>query len=377
EQKALSKFTLLEDSFDEVLDAIKHMDDKIGRLLTSVAFLTTAMLALGSLSAAQYLGYDFQVTPYELPVVLISITVFLLGVFMAVMLLLAGRAAPIGVPGVSGDPASNPLNSAGHPRKMSQLWFLKIAEATQDEWEGEWNRSIDEIREDRESDLRKETQNLARRATFKHDRIREAVAVLALALLAFSVAVVFASAAAGSCPAGADSCKLPITVPIETFHRFLLGALFAVYVFVQVGIPARHVNQSITPTVNEEECKVKKLIRFTSLYALFAALLVGALLLHPGLPDWIWLLLVSIFAAASMAIFPFSIRRGGGRGAMTCVVIALTCAVTVPAAYFGIDGKYAWQLTCAAGASGALLLSSLLRPTFDLLERQNRVAAAQ
>ena len=224
------------------------MDDKIGRLLTSVAFLTAATLALAALSAADFLGYDFQVAPFDLPMALISITTFLLGVFIAVMLLLAGLTAPIGVPGVTGDPASDPQTSPdGHAtaaapaadaaapaaeRKISQLWFLKIAEATQEEWKGEWETGdVDKIRERRKDDLIRETQNLARRATFKHDRIREAVAILSVSLLAFAVAVVFTAAAASSCPADA-SCGTSTTIKLDALHRYALSILFTSYVLV-------------------------------------------------------------------------------------------------------------------------------------------------
>ncbi|MDB4896568.1 MAG: hypothetical protein JWN15_2830 [Firmicutes bacterium] len=387
EKQPPSKLDLLERSFDEVLDAIKHMDDKIGRLLTSVAFLTAATLALAALGAAKYLGYGFTVTPFIIPVALISITSFLLGVFIAVMLLLAGLTAPIGVPGVTGDPSQDPPDTgetdsnrdaeaaaSRDARRTSQLWFLKIAEATQEEWKEEWGREIDRIR-NREDDLIQETQNLARRATFKHDRIREAVAILSISLLAFAVAVVFTAAAASSCPAAASSCGPTAVVRIDALHRYALGALFAAYILVQVGIPVRHATQSITPAATPRARTERIKLGWKARYALSAALLVGALLAHPGLPDVIWLGLVSICAISSMLAFPFSLSREG-RVWKTFGVVLLTGAVTVPAAYWGIDGSYAWQLASAVGVSGALLISSLLRPTLDLMERQKRAGTA-
>lgn len=104
-------------------------------------------------------------------------------------------------------------------------------------------------------------------------------------------------------------------------------------------------------------------------------MLVGALLAHPGLSDELWLLLISTFAASSIVAFPFSVRREKWKAWKTLGVIVLTLAATIPAGYWGIDGNYAWQLACAVGASGALLISSLLRPTLDLIERQKRAGA--
>ncbi|MFE6835110.1 hypothetical protein ACFVFI_09790 [Streptomyces sp. NPDC057705] len=389
------KLELLQASFDEVLDAIKHMDDKIGRLLTSVAFLTAATLALASLAAAKYLGHDFDIAPFDPPMALISITVFLLGVFIAVMLLLAGLTAPIGVPGLTGDPAQDPRPSTGDPaqhftgtdgmesernsvvrspsgeRRISQLWFLRIAEATRKEWEDEW-ASEDRVK-NREGDLISETQNLARRATFKHDRIREAVSILSISLLAFAVSVVFTAAAASFCPADGTSCK-SVPVTLDALHRYTLSVLFASYVLVQIGIPARHAMQSIAPAVMDGERRQWRKNRWKLFYAVSAAILVGAILAHPGLPDLIWILLVAISAVASIVAFYSSVKEEKRKVWKAAAMVVATCAATVPALFWGIDGNYAWQLISAVGVSGLFLIISLLRPTLDLRQRQKRGA---
>ncbi|WP_159046639.1 hypothetical protein [Streptomyces sp. XY413] len=398
EDQPPSKLDLLEASFDEVLDAIKHMDDKIGRLLTSVAFLTAATLALASLATAKYFGHDFDITPFDPPMALISITVFLLGVFIAVMLLLAGLTAPIGVPGLTGDPAQDPRPNTGDAaqrstgiggtesgsnsaagasageRRISQLWFLRIAEATRGEWEDEWKS--DDRAKRREWDLIRETQNLARRATFKHDRIREAVAILSISLLAFAVSVVFTAAAASFCPADGSSCKSSVSVTLDALHRYTLSVLFAAYILVQIGIPARHAMQSIAPAVRVEDRRQWDKHHWKSCYAVSAAVLVGAILAHPGLPDVIWILLVAVSAVSSILAFNFSIKGEEREAWKTVGIIVATCAATVPALFWGIDGNYAWQLVSAVGVSGAFLIISLLRPTFDLRQRQKRGAAA-
>src|SRR4051794_32127601 len=46
EQEPLRAIELAERAYKEVLDATKHQDDKVGRFLTAIAFLTTGSIAL-------------------------------------------------------------------------------------------------------------------------------------------------------------------------------------------------------------------------------------------------------------------------------------------------------------------------------------------
>src|SRR5690349_18299080 len=82
------KLELITTSYDQVLDATKHQDDKIGQLLTSIAFLTAATIALAALEPAQVLARRFLIPPFRAPLGLISLSVFLLGIAFSVMLLL-------------------------------------------------------------------------------------------------------------------------------------------------------------------------------------------------------------------------------------------------------------------------------------------------
>lgn len=89
-------------SYAEVLDATKHQDDKVGQLLTSVAFLTAATIALAALEPTRLLAGKFLVPPFSLPLGLITLTVFLLGIAFAVLLLLINLSTPLRLPGLGG-----------------------------------------------------------------------------------------------------------------------------------------------------------------------------------------------------------------------------------------------------------------------------------
>src|SRR3712207_4221713 len=52
--------SLLESSYKEVLDAVKHQDDKIGRLFAGISFLTAASLAMANLGGSAYLSQRYE-----------------------------------------------------------------------------------------------------------------------------------------------------------------------------------------------------------------------------------------------------------------------------------------------------------------------------
>ncbi|MDG5807491.1 hypothetical protein P9869_33470 [Streptomyces ossamyceticus] len=351
------KMDLLERTFDEVLDATKHLDDKIGRLLTSVAFLTAATLALAALGAAKYLEFDFDVRPVRLPLILLAITVHLLGVFVAVLLLLAGLAAPLGVPGVTNTPATNPGGNAAAPaiaddvrQPVSQLWFLRIAATTPEQWQSQWDANLWTLKRERESDLLRESQNLARRTTFKADRISEAVAVLSFSILAFATAVIFMATAnaAGKPP-----------VHIGYACRISIGILFGLYFFLQLALPARHARQLS-----------HRSYPWRLGFAVSASLMVSLILAyeHTSFGAEIWGALVIILAVAALVCFARS-TVGNLRCTKILVMIFTVTVVCLAAIICGVEGKsgyYVGQLGAVVLSAFALLISSLLSPTIAL-----------
>ncbi|HQY32406.1 MAG TPA: hypothetical protein PLS68_00425, partial [Actinotalea sp.] len=61
------RLELLRETYKEVLDAVKHQDDKIGRLLTGLAFLTAATLAVAGLGGAEFVTRTFDVGVVAVP----------------------------------------------------------------------------------------------------------------------------------------------------------------------------------------------------------------------------------------------------------------------------------------------------------------------
>ncbi|MBQ0983075.1 hypothetical protein KBZ10_00665 [Streptomyces sp. F63] len=236
---------LLEGAFEAVLDSTKHLDEKIGRLLTGIAFLTAATIALASLATGVYLQFKLRIPPGGvLPLGLMAITTFLLGVFISVGLLTTALTAPLGVPSFA--PSSSELPADSSPDKCtpkSQIFFRGIVEASSEQWREYWCRKRDDLKRDRRDELIGETYRLAVRASFKHDRIAEAVAVFSFSLLAFAASAVFTAAAASSENFALGNSKSSRVGNLEFEYRFVLGALFGFYTWLQFATPisyARH-----------------------------------------------------------------------------------------------------------------------------------------
>ena len=103
------RFELLKFSYQEVLDATKHQDDKINRLLTTVAFITAAALALTTLGhdSAPITATFLVDGRLELPLASIGLAGFLAGVTVSVILLIVSMTTPLVLPG-----GSNPVTPA-------------------------------------------------------------------------------------------------------------------------------------------------------------------------------------------------------------------------------------------------------------------------
>ena len=168
----------------------KHQGDKVGRMLTSVAFLTAATLALAALASATFVTRRFDISPFVLPLGLIALVVFLVGVVFTVMLLLTSLATPLRLPGMVSSKRRRPVEWAGSVQG-SQLYFYEIAGLTADEWETKWGASTEALKKERLDSLIIETRNLADRTNTKYDRTTEAAALLSLSLLAFALPAIF------------------------------------------------------------------------------------------------------------------------------------------------------------------------------------------
>ncbi|HET8683895.1 MAG TPA: hypothetical protein VFM54_18795 [Micromonosporaceae bacterium] len=373
------KLDLAAFSYGEVLDATKHQDDKIGRMFTSVAFLTAATLALAALGSATYVTRDFDVGPFRLPLGLVALGVFLIGVVFTVLLLLTSLATPLRVPGI-GENSTNPRRRnqvwvRGVP--ASQLYFYEISKVSLAEWESKWAAPAADLQEERLESLVRETHNLGVRTTFKYDRSTEATAVLSYSLLAFGLAVLFIAIAAGAPGTG--------VVQLSPLHRCLVGAMFGCYCGLQLLARIRYAHQAIDETSVPRDASGPARFRLSAekQFVLAFATFVLALVLYdrswPPLSGWIAAVVILGFAsiwsfwvnaAASRPGRPQSERRRRRTRRNRLVMTTLTTAVTVAAVLFATAGWYAFQLLLAALVILFLVASSAITPTLAFSHRR-------
>ncbi len=378
------KLCLLMDTYKEVLDATKHQDDKIGRLLTSAAFLTAATLALASLNSAEFGDKNFDAPPFTLPLGLISLAIFLVGVVFSVVLLVTGLSAPLRIPWLSQPTDHRDRVTWINDLECSHLYFLSIGGVASEEWHDKWRAGVPELKQERQDALVHETHNLAVRTIFKYDRSSEAVSLLSLSLLAFSLAVMFVAIAAGE-PHNARP------VHLETIHRALIGLLYGCYAWLQLVIRTRRSRQAIEGIPEAEPSTFMRWLNGGQCYALLVALFLIDILIFDR-PWWVlpWATTVIVISLASMIVFWFGVpymqekkwrwRNGhggeahraniGARISLTVTTLTLTAASVA----CGIKGWYAGQLLIASITVVALIASSIFSITSRLNEQWRSVA---
>ena len=227
-----TKLGMIKASYVEVLDATKHQDDKIGQLLTSISFLTAAALALAALESSNFLTRSFVVSPYKLPLALIALVVFLVGVAWSVMLLLLSLSTPLRVPGLIRSSRDNPINWVRGIR-ASQLYFYEICKISVDQWEDKWSAPAEDLKRERFSSLVRETHNLGVRTSAKYDRTTEAVAILSFSLLAFALSVIFVAIAVAT-PSSEQA------ISMNWWQRFIVAWVFGCYTWLQTLSQVRY-----------------------------------------------------------------------------------------------------------------------------------------
>ncbi|HJQ03463.1 MAG TPA: hypothetical protein VJ851_17840 [Jatrophihabitans sp.] len=221
------QFKLLEFSYEEVLDATKHQDDKINRLLTTVAFLTAAALALAGLgTGGQPLTATFLVDGrYHLPLAIIGLAGFLAGVTISVIMLIASMTTPLVLPGRT-NPVTPDVRYVSGP-EVPQFYFNEISGTALPGWYRKWLHNSVELKRERNESLVRETHNLAVRTEYKYQRSNEAVAVLSFALLSFVLSTTLILVAAER-----QGVKSPLTLDVTV--RVILAAIIFGYCLLQL-----------------------------------------------------------------------------------------------------------------------------------------------
>ncbi len=228
------RLKLLEFSYAEILDATKHQDDKINRLLTTVAFLTAASLALASLNSAGPLNADFALDPsVVLPLAKIALGAFLLGVVATVIMLITSLTTPLRFPGQGFEP----FDYASKGAQVSQFYFHEISKSTRSDWEEKWKQDVEVLTDEKRRLLVRETHNLALRTEYKYARTNEAVAAFSCSLLFFALAAVLVLLA--SPPGNA-------AISFSPAQRWLLASVIFGYCWLMLMASVRAVTQSVS-----------------------------------------------------------------------------------------------------------------------------------
>lgn len=230
------KLELVRQSYLEVLDATKHQDDKIGRFLTAIAFLTTGSIALLFTSGFMPVDYTFD---GDIP---ISGSYQLLGwatagflfcVLASVAMLLLCLSSPLRLPGKQLD--------WGPRLEGSRLFFAYIGQEPVTKWLKRWARfDASTIERELVNQYALETHNLAERARIKYQHTHEASSLFVLALLFLGSGVVLAIAAGLSVTT--PESRDPVIVSRPT--TIGIGVVAATHAFAQLYVRVIHDRRS-------------------------------------------------------------------------------------------------------------------------------------
>jgi hypothetical protein len=200
-----TRLDLLKFSYGEILDATKHQDDKIGRILGAVAFFTGGALAFVD---RELLQARYQIGDSSVPLVATSLAVFLILTSLSVLEYLLALVAPL---------ISPPRHKGPAKGVTSHIFFSTISEVAAEEWKQDWLRSEVKLAWDFERDLVSETMNLATRAKRKYDHAQAAAALF------FCAAPFYALTIIASIDASLNSA--PTEIDWNLRRRLVAGAM--------------------------------------------------------------------------------------------------------------------------------------------------------
>ena len=277
-QEKLAKVELLRRAYCEVLDATKHQDDKVGRLLTAAAFWTSGSLALLSFGAGDAIDADWQFHGESMGslVAIVGVT-YLILILVASSLLVSSIMTPLRIP--TSRPSSAP---------QSQIYFQSIARESKNSWKSKWeDGSSTKLEGDQLSMYMAETRNLALRADHKYSRTTEAVAFLQVSLLALMLLVILStsSLANGSQSGGRRTAEL------TNLSYWAVVATIAIWTLLQVGARA------LAASSSEDLSKAFPTLRAS--LSLAVTVILSGVAIYLGDKDLPWRLIFGALACAS------------------------------------------------------------------------------
>lgn len=205
-----SKLDLLELSYKEVLDATKHQDDKVGRFLTAVSFLVIGAITLGTKPELMAVRYQLEPSRAPVPLPACLLILFFMFIAMSLVFLVTAMGARLHVPDA-----------------RSHLFFLSIADRSDDEWTEMWSPPSRILASMFRAEYRREILNIASRAKRKYQRTFWAGISLQVAVLCLGLAAILAFLANS-----APEARIPSPVNWAALEpRLAVGLFIAAYSF--------------------------------------------------------------------------------------------------------------------------------------------------
>lgn len=199
----MQKIDIAERSYQENLAATIHEDGKAGRILTAMAFLTTAAAAIYT-----------RVDPHQFaqPVHFVEAAAFpgyMFLVLLGVLFYLAALGPNLNIPSFR---AKNINDSPG--LETTLLFFKKIAELSEPTWKRRWEKSPDDLQQTLESNFIHEAYLIAEKVSTKHT-------LMSIGSWCFRFAILFLI------PLIARVCALDLI-----YTQIAMGAVFIVFAIV-------------------------------------------------------------------------------------------------------------------------------------------------
>ncbi|GAA1984359.1 hypothetical protein [Catenulispora subtropica] len=421
------RLQLLEKSYDALAEVYRVLEDRVGRLLTGVSFLTAAVLALAALNSSQYATRTYYLAPFHVPLALATVVVFLVTVAFAVILLISAMAGPLGLPMVAGEEQKARLGSGGYKKdspcyvfKSSQLDYEDITDLDRSEWDSKWSgsRQLRELKRNREESLKDGIRSLAVKISFKHDRNAEAVVMLIYALLAFAGAVFVVALAAYQSAQPPRLSPLPVQassqapvasgqateITLRLWARLALSVIFGTYFWLALALPNRKEQHYVSsrhhsmhglmwsslqfkklPTTSRVQSATAQgdpvqqsaVRRLRGVFSAVTFILVVLMLIYDnGWPIWAKAAVIIpelLLVYACIAIYVSIVRRSRPyrtqRGLdfyVEIVVVIMISMMAVGGVTSELNGWYFGQFMAVWLASLVLLVAALLRPTLVL-----------